>query len=165
MNDPQHATRDDLEKIVVSNINEFGWHAINVIEDDGHPPWSYSIGLFETWEFPELLIIGRSRATSYAMLNSIAKIIELNDPPDLTDPNGYLLLGMKCRFVEVLPRYYADYVGFALSYYRKRHFPLFQIVWPNTDGLYPWHPHAPKSLREWQPALGNSPCATDGATD
>src|ERR1700730_6571790 len=40
---------DDLERQVIHNINEFGWHAVNVIEDDNHPPWSYPIGFHDTW--------------------------------------------------------------------------------------------------------------------
>ena len=60
MNQPQRLTRDDLDKIVISNINEFGWHCVNVIEDDGHPPWSCTIGLYETWQHPELIVIGSS---------------------------------------------------------------------------------------------------------
>ena len=40
MNQPQRFTRDDLGKIVLANINEFGWHCVNVVEDDDHPPWS-----------------------------------------------------------------------------------------------------------------------------
>jgi Domain of unknown function (DUF4262) len=152
---PQRATRDDLDKIVISNINEFGWHCVNVIEDDGHPPWSYTIGLYETWNHPELIVVGRSRATSHAMLKTLADDIELNCPPHPSDTN--LLIGMKCHYIEVNPRYYCDYVGFALWYYRKRRFPLHQIVWPNSDGLYPWDENASKAFKEWQPVLGNAP--------
>jgi hypothetical protein len=36
-------------------------------------------------------------------------------------------------------------------------FPLYQIVWPNHDGLYPWSPRATKAFREWQPVLGERP--------
>jgi tetratricopeptide (TPR) repeat protein len=114
MSQPQRFTRDDLGKIVTANINEFGWHCVNVLEDDGHPSWSYTIGLYETWQHPELIIIGRSRATSHAMLQSLSKDIELNDPPNLTDPDGHVLLGVKRHFLEVNARYYSDYVGFAL---------------------------------------------------
>jgi len=60
----------------------------------------------------------------------------------LNDANGHLLLGMKCHFLEVNTRYYSDYVGFALWFYRKRRFPLYQIVWPNNEGLFPWDPNA-----------------------
>jgi len=40
---PQRITRDDLGKIVVNNIAEYGWHCVT--EDDSHPCWSYTIGL------------------------------------------------------------------------------------------------------------------------
>jgi hypothetical protein len=163
---PQRTARDEPERIVLNNIQEFGWHAVNIIEDNGCPPWTFTIGLYETWNHPELIIIGRSRATSHAMLKTLADDIELNDPPNLSDPDG-LILGMKCHFLEVNTRYYSDYVGFALWYYRKRQFPLYQIVWPDRDGLYPWHLHAPKHFKEWQTVLSGvaPPCAMDGATD
>ncbi len=37
---------------------------------------------------------------------------------------------------------------------RKRHFPLYQIIWPGNDGLYPWDTHAQKPFKQWQPLLG-----------
>ena len=55
---------------------------------------------------------------------------------------------------KVNPRYYSDYIGFALWYYRKHCFPLYQVVWPNNEGLYPWYENAPKAFKEWQPLLG-----------
>jgi hypothetical protein len=155
MENPQRVGTDELERQVICNISEYGWHCVNVVEDDGHPPWSFTIGLYETWNHPELIIIGRSRATSHEILKTLANDIELNDPPNLTNPDGHLLLGMRCLFVEVLPRYYSDYVGFAKWFYRKRHFPLHQIVWPNNDGQYPCDENASKAFKEWQPVLGD----------
>ena len=154
MTHPQQFTHDDLDKIVIANINEYGWHCVNVIEENGCPPWSNTIDLYETYNFPELIVIGRSRATSHEMFKTLADEIELNSPPDRTDPNGHELLGLKCHFLEVNPRHYSDYVGFALWYYRKRKFPLNQIVWPNSDALYPWDSGAPNLFKEWQPVLG-----------
>lgn len=167
MTNSQPVAKDEPERIVLSNIATFGWHCVNIIEDDGQPPWSFTIGLYESYGFPELIIIGRSRATSYEILKTLADDIELNDPPNLTDPGGHVLLGMKCHFVEVLPRYLSDYVGFSLWYYRRRTFPLYQIVWPNRNGAYPWDESAPRAFKEWQPLLGGAapPCAMDGATD
>jgi hypothetical protein len=50
-----------------------------------------------------------------------------------------------------------DYVGFARWYYRRRHFLLYHIIWPNNDGHYPWSPNASTAFKEWQPALGKAP--------
>jgi hypothetical protein len=38
--------------------------------------------------------------------------------------------------------------GFARWYYRRRQFPLVQIVWPNSDGCNPWSPGATKAFKE-----------------
>ena len=46
MTNPQRIANDELERQVFSNINDFGWHALNVIEDDGHPPWTFTIGFY-----------------------------------------------------------------------------------------------------------------------
>jgi hypothetical protein len=40
MGTPQRIGADDLERQVFANIAEFGWHCVNAIEDDGHPPWT-----------------------------------------------------------------------------------------------------------------------------
>jgi hypothetical protein len=71
-----------------------------------------------------------------------------------------LLPGSTCNFIEVADRYYPDYVGFARWYYRRRQFPLVQIVWPNNDGYYPWEEDCPRSFKEWQPVLGAAPIRT-----
>jgi hypothetical protein len=157
MGTPQRIGTDDPEKIVLGNIAEFGWHAVNVIEDNGQPPWSYSIGLYESWQFPEIIIIGRSRAIAHLILSTIATDLDDNHRPDLNLPTDLVLPGAACLLLEVAARYYPDYVGFARWYYRRRHFTLYQIIWPNNDGHYPWDPRAPGTFKEWQPLLGEAP--------
>jgi hypothetical protein len=59
----QRIGNDLVERKVLADINEFGWDSMNALEDDGHPPWTFTIGLYDTWRFPELIIVGRNRAT------------------------------------------------------------------------------------------------------
>jgi hypothetical protein len=68
MTNTQRKGSDIGERKILADIAEYGWHCMNVVEDDGHPPWSFSIGFYETWQYPELIIIGRSRATAHQML-------------------------------------------------------------------------------------------------
>jgi Domain of unknown function (DUF4262) len=157
MTGPQRIGNDELERHVLTNIAEFGWHSVNVVEDDGHPPWTFTIGLFETWQHPELIILGRARATAHHILNTVATGLDDNRRYDLNLTTTDLLPGSNCCFIEVATRYYHDHVGFARWFYRGKPFPLYQIVWPNTDGHYPWHPHAPDSFKQWQPLLGEAP--------
>jgi len=154
---PQRSAKDELERQIILNVNDVGWHAVNVIEDDSHPPWTYTIGFYETWGFPELIIIGRSRATAHHVLETIALRLDADDRPDLNITTDTLIRGAVCHFIEVADCYYPDYVGFARWFYRRRHFPLYQIVWPNTDGHYPWSVDAPNTFKNWQPVLGSPP--------
>jgi hypothetical protein len=48
MTNPQRLGTDLGEKKVLADINEYGWHAMHVVEDDGHPPWTFTIGLYVT---------------------------------------------------------------------------------------------------------------------
>jgi hypothetical protein len=68
MTNHQRIAKDEPERIVLNNIAEFGWHAVNIIEDNGCPPWTFTIGLYETYGFPELIILGRSRSTAIVRL-------------------------------------------------------------------------------------------------
>jgi|SRR5450631_20715 hypothetical protein len=120
---PQHDTSDDLERQVIHYINKFGWHAVNVIEDDTHPPWTYTIGFHDTWNHPELIIIGRSRATAHHILETIANGLDHDRRLDLNATTDTLVAGTPCFLVEVADRYYSDYVGFAKWYYRRRAIP------------------------------------------
>jgi Domain of unknown function (DUF4262) len=90
---PQRTGSDLGERKILADINEFGWSAVNGVEDDGHPPWTFTIGLYETWSHPELIVIGRSRATAHNILTTLVDKIEDGRPPELTHPGPYLLLG------------------------------------------------------------------------
>jgi hypothetical protein len=103
------------------------------------------------------IIIGRSRATAHHILETIATGLDHDRRLDLSTTTNTLLGGTNCHFIEVADRCYQDYVGFARWYYRRRQFPLYQIVWPNDDGHYPWSPNATKAFKEWQPVLGEAP--------
>jgi hypothetical protein len=92
MNHPKRIGNDLGERKILADIAEHGWHCVNVVEDDGHPPWSFSIGFHDTWRYPELIIIGRSRPTAHQMLSTIADELDANRRPDLTDATPYVLL-------------------------------------------------------------------------
>ena len=103
---------DHHEKLLLANIDEFGWHCVNVSEHDGHPPWAYTIGLYHSWNEAEFIIIGRSRATSGRILHELAARSEAGEAPNLAEPTLELIPGQLCLFVEVAARHYPEYVPF-----------------------------------------------------
>jgi len=61
-------------------------------------------------------------------LETIATGLDHDRRLDLTTTAYTLLPGTPCYFIEVADRYYSDYVGFLKWYYRRRQFPLYQII-------------------------------------
>jgi hypothetical protein len=53
---------DLLDQSVIQHIEEHGWHVMYVHETDGLPGWSYSIGLYDSFRHPEIIILNPARA-------------------------------------------------------------------------------------------------------
>ena len=146
---------DDGERKVLADIKKFGWHCLNIFEEDGQPPWTFSIGFHKTWNFPELIVIGLKREVAHSTLNIVATLLADGRRIDLAVPSDELFNNFWCCFVEVPKPIYREYVGTARWFYDGDDFPLHQIVWPSRDGYFPWNESASDSYRQWQPVLGH----------
>lgn len=145
---------DDGERKVLADVKKFGWHSLHIFEEDGHPPWTFSIGFQKTWSFPELILIGLKREVAHTTLNIVADLLANGKRPDLSAANDELFNHV-CCFVEVPRSMYREYVGTAIWFYGGDAFPLWQIVWPSRDGHFPWNESASATYKQWQPVLGH----------
>ena len=151
---PRTQATDAEEQKLLDDIREYGWHCIGVVGDHKHEPFTYTIGLFQSYGHPELLVYGLPRDIAHSVLAIAAEAAATGTPIDLDKPTDMLLEGYPCVFVPVPLVQYAEHVGFARWYYAGDSFPVQQVVWPSKDGLFPWHPHASLTLRAMQPVLG-----------
>jgi hypothetical protein len=145
---------DDGERKVLEDIAKYGWHCLSILEEDGKPPWAFTIGLFQTWEHPELIVFGLKNNVAHQILNIVAEGLAENRRIDLARPTDDLLQNGSCVFIEVPRSEYREHVGFARWYYEGDNFPLYQVVWPSREGYFPWNARARDGFRSWQPVLG-----------
>ncbi len=143
-----------LEQLILDNIRRYGWHSTSVGCELDTAIFAYTVGLFRTFRHPELLVFGLSPESSHRIFSSAARLIACGRPLDTDAPNEELLPGRCCICVDVPARQYADIVRSACWYYNGNRFPLYQVVWPSDDGLYPWHPTAPDAFTRAQPVFG-----------
>ena len=144
---------DDIERDVLTHVQKFGWSCINVPAESGQPTWTFSIGFYETWHFPELVVIGLTLEVAHSTLTFVARQLAEGRRIDLASPNDELF-NDPCCFIEVPKQHYGDYVGTAVWFYNWGDFPLYQIVWPSRDGYFPWNELASDYLKQMQPVLG-----------
>ena len=147
---------DETERRVLADIEEYGWHCVNIVrreQDDPHPLWAFSVGLFSTFQHPEIVIFGDDTDSMHAIINEIVE--QIRDGQAFAPGREYadVLEEYLCTFRTVSRRWYADYLGLALWYYKREDFPVLQCVWPDKDGRYPWDEGCDDTVRGLQPLL------------
>ena len=148
---------DAGEQMVLDHIAKYGWHCVNVLAEGHEGPYSFTVGLFHTYQHPELMVYGLKSEIAHKVLSNAVEGLPRGKHLDLNASTDELLVGYSCCFVEVPPSKYYENVGWARWYYCGNSFPLYQIVWPSRDGYFPWHPKASKEFKGCQPVLGHAP--------
>jgi hypothetical protein len=139
---------------LLADIEKYGLQVMRVLADEAGPGFSYSIGLFESYKHPEIIIVGLKQELSHILINNMAEEIKngkryapLNFYPDILDD-------FQCYFITVNCSNYDEYVGQAQRYYKGDDFPLLQCIYPTIKGIYPWQNDWPENIKGLQPILG-----------
>ena len=150
------APKNEYERTVLHNVDTFGWHCTSVTRDDpgDDPPFTYTVGLFETFGAPEMIVFGLGQDVAHSLLGIYARRLAEGDPIALDVPSTEIIADYACVFVPVARSRYLDYVFSALWFYGEAEFPVYQLVWPDPSGRFPWHPEAGRRFRSEQPVLG-----------
>ncbi|MBA2079490.1 MAG: DUF4262 domain-containing protein [Rhodanobacter sp.] len=144
---------DESEQKVLDDIAKFGWHCISIFAEGEEAEYSFTVGLFQSFGHPELIIFGLAPQVAHQILCIAADAARSGHPLDLAQPSDALVNNYLCCFTQVPASAYQAYVGFGRWYYGGNAFPLYQVVWPSREGLYPWHPQAAPEFRATQPVI------------
>ncbi len=151
---------DDLpppDAKLFDDIAQYGVHIVHVPEDDADPSFSFTVGLWHSFEQPEIVVFGLPEPVAHELLNAIADEVA-EDRKFLPDSrHDGVLVGYPVRFVAVPKQRYDDYLGSAVWAYEGDEFPCVQLVWPDKQGRWPWESGVRAGFAESQPVLGRSP--------
>ena len=143
------------EQKIISDIDTYGWHVINVLPEGYHPSHSFSIGLYRTFKHPEVVIFGLKASTAHVFINNIGQDIKDGMIFEAGGEYPDLATGYPVTFVEVPASRYSQHLGWALWFYGEKSFPVLQMVWPDRSGNFPWHACFDPELHSLQPILGD----------
>lgn len=140
---------------ILSNIEEYGWHVLKVMESEDRIGFCYSVGLYKTFQHPEIIIIGLKPELGHILINSIGTDIQngFTYESGMRYPN--ILDDFDCLMLQVDNGYYDMYFGLGQWYYQSADFPVLQCIYPTVQGIYPWEKDWPSDLNDVQPILGN----------
>lgn len=146
--------RDETLQHVKEVIEEHGWWVGLLEEEEGQPSFAYTIGLFETFGHPELMVFGLPVGTMHGILNQCGALIR--DGARFVDGSSSedVLNGYTVRFRAVTAKEsYAAYLGYASGFYAERDFSVLQCVWPDKAHRFPGEAGVASFMTEKQPLV------------
>jgi hypothetical protein len=142
------------EAKIIADVDTHGWHVMNVMPGEPHPPHSFSIGLQRTFGHPEIVILGLRGEIAQVLINDIG--LKIRDGHAYEPGARYpgIIKGFSVSFANVSVEHFSEYLGFALWFYGGEPFAAIQMVWPDGNGAFPWEASFNEELRSLQPLLG-----------
>jgi len=145
---------DPSEQKLLDDVAEFGVHVVHVPEDDEGPGYSFTVGLWHSFEQPEIVVFGLDQDIAHDVLNAIADEAAEERKYLADTRHDDVLIGYPVRFLGVPKQRHDDVLGAAVWAYDGADFPAVQLVWPDKQGRWPWEPGVREGFAEAQPVLG-----------
>jgi len=138
-------------------IAQVGWMVQGVFPRDGDhgPHFSYSIGLHDKG-VPELIIMGLPMQVAGPLINAVAvSLLEAKEKGESYNTTfTHPAWPMPFALFEVPAHKASDYATMAHNRSNGQA-KYIQIVWPDKQNRFPWHPDAEQSYRDAQLMLGH----------
>ena len=148
---------DDDEKKALANIEQYGCHILYVLGEGDLPPFVYSVGIQKKTGAPELVVVGLKQPISHFVVNEYnRRVIAGERFPDGATAEGFLQ-GFPCLLRSVDRRHYQEYFGWNRWLYGGNEFDVLQMIYPSTDGIWPWDADASEYFKTRQTLLTPAP--------
>ncbi len=129
---------DELLGKTKHNIEKYGLQVISITASDYLPSFSYSIGLLESYQQPELICFGLSTNLMHALINDVAVLIKQGEKIESGRNYDNIFANSDAQFVQVDARNVPDYFKLALKYYQLDQIPAMQLIWTDRENRFPW---------------------------
>lgn len=134
-------TENSIMDRLASKIDEYGWTVVSVFADPeaGHPPFTYSIGFTETFDAPEVVLLGIPPETAQSIIAGMAHGLRNREIriPDKETRMSHVIRNFDVQ-IRIIPE---DLAGNIARCARARYTPapvrLRQVVLPDPRGLFP----------------------------
>ena len=133
---------DANDRKFIKNVEKYGWTVMNIKDEPGKTGWSYTVGLFEHYSHPEVIIFGMEVDNRHRILNWIGDNAKKGNTFTAETEHDWVLNNYNCWSKPVQKKWYCDLLGYARWFYRTQeeddNFPCVQAFWPDKHGHYPW---------------------------
>ena len=135
----------DYESQLLADIEQFGFQVTTVVDPDGgNPPFSYSVGFTQSLGQGEVIVVGLApESGNWVIHDFYEKVREegIRFADGLRISEILSEAELVCRAVPQA-KITRDYLNSAIWFHRRQFgselAQVFQLVWPDPRGNYPW---------------------------
>jgi hypothetical protein len=132
---------------VVRHVRETGWSVLIV---GGEMEFAYTIGLWHTFRRPEVVMFGLEGEGMHYWLNTCVERGRERGWPAEGEEFAGVLDGFPVQLRPVHVSWHDALFGAAWRFYQQTAVPVLQLVWPDSNGVWPWQEGATASSRTRQ---------------
>jgi hypothetical protein len=142
------------------DVELYGWHVV-MIQGDGEPGFLFTIGLWQSYRHPEIVLFAPSEDPSgmAGRIQAVAERVSEEEVFEADSTHESLFGRFAGAFRTVDCVWYPWFLGTAMAFYGGIDFPVLQLFWPDGEGTFPWDQGFSAELFPFQPHLFESTAA------
>ncbi|TKB57888.1 MAG: DUF4262 domain-containing protein [Nitrospira sp.] len=144
---------DAGEQKALDDIATHGCHIINVLAEGEQPEFSYSVGIQQSTQRPEAIVIGLKHPIAMFVINEYNSRLKAGETFAVGKFYSGFIEGFDCYIEQVHKKHYREYFGWDIWLYKGTDFEVIQFVYPSTQGIWPWDNESTGWFKNWQPIL------------
>lgn len=117
------------------------------------PDWAFSIGLYENFEQPEVLVFGLAPHLMRAVIADAAALARNEEAITADDQPRAFRHRLTCRPRALHKKWYEAALGWGSWYYGTDDFPVVQLIWADGEGDFPFDENFHPDRYHEQPLL------------
>jgi hypothetical protein len=156
--DPRYPPRpgevlDAADLRLMADVAQWGLHVATAARDEETPARAFSVGLFRSWDHPEVAVFGLRPEELEAAISRLGSRVRRGERFEHGDVADGAVDGRTVAFRRIVSRHYPAHLGHAVWYHGGARFPALQAVWADEAGRFPWDRWCRRELRDAQPML------------
>lgn len=154
MSSEEHEKHDhETKQAIIAGVEQYGWFVAMFNASKKSPSFAYTIGLWKTFQHPEIICFGLPPQSLQVLLNGAGLLVKEGEKLPLFRRDGRLLDHGSLVFLPInSEQEIRDYFGYGL-WYNKGLFPAIQLIWSDTADRFPWEEGFESRFRRFQPLL------------
>lgn len=137
-------TEEQVRREFLARIAQHDYTMVSVREERARdrtwvaPGFVYSVGLWTFRRAPELIVVGAPVRHAVAAIERYAELTESGRRFAPGGPYPGIVPGAAVMLEVVAPALYRQWLVSAFDFYPDGGFPVLQLIWPDSDGAWPW---------------------------